>query len=482
MPQDMPFNTPQNSRPDPDQLLARIQQDEAAAKRGKLRIYFGASAGVGKTFAMLSAGQKASAEGIDVVIGIVEAHGRAETIERIGNLERLPLKTISYRRNLLQEFDLDAALMRSPALLLVDELAHSNAEGDNEKARHPKRWQDVEELLDAGIDIWTTLNVQHLESLNDVVSGITHIRVYETLPDRVFDGADELVLVDVPADELLARLKAGKVYAAPQAERAARNFFRKGNLIALREIALRRTADRVENDVQTYRIEKSISGLWKTEAALLALIGPNIGAENVVRSAARLANQLNATWHALYIETPKLQRLPAQERERILNVLKLAETLGATTSVATGDNIAQCAADYARTHNLGKIIVGRRDNSSSWKPALKWPWWRSQSDLIAASAPEADVVEVGRPVNNANSGTARQNAATPNVVQNEVRRHAKRMRYCWTLCSSIATTLIATPLLPYFDLANIVMLFLLNVVIVAVKFGRGPAILARCWA
>ena len=233
---------PPNTRPDPDALLARIQQDEVSAKRGKLRIYFGASAGVGKTFAMLSAAQRVEAEGRDVLVGVLETHGRSETAALLDGLKVLKKKRLGHRGQALEEFDLDAVL------ILVDEFAHSNAPG----SRHPKRWQDVEELLAAGIDVWTTLNVQHLESLNDVVGGITGIRVNETLPDKVFDKADEVVLVDIPAEELLARLKAGKVYLPQQAERAAKNFFRKGNLIALREIALRRTADRVENDVQTY--------------------------------------------------------------------------------------------------------------------------------------------------------------------------------------------------------------------------------------
>ncbi len=478
----MSHDPQKNTRPDPDQLLARIKEDEVAAKRGKLRIYFGASAGVGKTFSMLSAAQKARAEGVDVVIGLVETHGRAETIERIGNLETLPRKSLLYRDNTVQEFDLDAALARAPALLLVDELAHSNIDGENiagneasgeHQMRHPKRWQDVEELLAAGIDVWTTLNVQHLESLNDVVSGITGIRVTETLPDHVFDDADELVMVDIPADELLARLKAGKVYSPQQAERAAKNFFRKGNIIALREIALRRTADRVEDDVKTYRVEKSIAAVWKTDASLLALIGPSLGAEHVVRSAARLASQVNATWHALYVETPRLQRLSAAARERILNVMKLAETLGATTSVASDDDIARSAAEYARANNLGKIVVGRRERVYWWarfgEPSL--------SEELASLAPDADVVVVGRPQASREPGTS---SAHDKILppERDERQRTKQMRYAWTAISSIATTLIATPLLPYFDLANIVMLFLLNVVLVAVKFGRGPAILA----
>ncbi len=224
------------------------------------------------------------------------------------------------------EFDLDAALARRPALILVDELAHTNAPG----SRHPKRWQDVEELLAAGIDVYTTLNVQHLESLNDVVGGITGVRVGETVPDTVFDAADEVVLVDLPPDELLPRLKAGKVYLPDQAERAGRNFFRKGNLIALRELALRRTADRVDDDVRAYRVEQSIDPVWSSGAALLACIGPGADAERVVRSAARLAGQLGAGWHAVYVETPALQRLPPAQRERILQTLKLAGDLGAT--------------------------------------------------------------------------------------------------------------------------------------------------------
>ena len=469
-------------RPDPDQLLARIQHDAAVSARGKLRIYFGASAGVGKTFAMLSAARQLIDESPtdrNILVGLVETHGRSDTAAQLAGLEVLKRKRWGHKAKPIEEFDLDAALERKPSLILVDEFAHSNVAG----SRHPKRWQDVEELLAAGIDVWTTLNVQHLESLNDVVSGITGIRVQETLPDHVFDDADELVLVDVPADELLARLSAGKVYAAPQAAQAARNFFRKGNLIALREIALRRTADRVEDDVKTYRIEKSISGVWKTEASLLACIGPgnrqHNNAEHVVRSAARLASQLNATWHALYVETPQLQRLSTAERERILNVLKLAETLGATTSVGTGDDIARCAADYARAHNLGKIIVGRHDNATPLA-GFRWPWWRSQSERIAALAPEADVVEIGAipSPDTLKSSAVAASASAPAPPVDYARRRAKRMRYVWTLATSALTTALATPLLPYFDLANIVMLFLLNVVIVAVKFGRGPAVLS----
>ena len=242
-----------DQRPDPDELLARLKAEEAQARRGKLKIFFGASAGVGKTYAMLAAAHAQRAQGVDVVVGIVETHGRAETLALLDGLDVLALKEVSYRDRTLKEFDLDEALKRKPALILVDELAHSNVAG----LRHPKRWQDVEELLDAGIDVWSTMNVQHLETLNDVVSGITGIRVWETVPDRVFDEADEVVIVDLPPDDLLQRLKDGKVYLPQQAATAVRNFFRKGNLIALRELALRRTADRVDDEMLLYQIGRA---------------------------------------------------------------------------------------------------------------------------------------------------------------------------------------------------------------------------------
>ena len=262
-----------DARPDPDALLAQVKAQEEAAQRGRLRIYFGASAGVGKTYAMLTAARALRGEGKDVVVGLLETHGRKETEALLQGLEVLPRAQIAFQDRTLPEFDLDGALARHPALILVDELAHTNVPG----ARHPKRWQDIDELLAAGIDVYTTLNVQHIESLNDVVGGITGIRVWETVPDFFFDKADEVVMVDVSADDLLARLAAGKVYLPEHIERAAKNFFRKGNLMALRELALRRTADRVEDDVQAYRSDKSIERVWKTEDSLLCCIGPGPG-------------------------------------------------------------------------------------------------------------------------------------------------------------------------------------------------------------
>ncbi|HWY96018.1 MAG TPA: two-component system sensor histidine kinase KdpD [Steroidobacteraceae bacterium] len=456
-------------RPDPDLLLAKVKRQEAEARRGKLRIYFGSSAGVGKTYAMLVAARKLSAEGRDVVIGVVETHGRAETAALLADLEILPPKPMAYRGKELYEFDLDAALRRRPALILVDELAHSNVQG----ARHPKRWQDVEELLAAGIDVFTTLNVQHLESLNDVVGGITNVRVWETVPDTAFDDADEVVLVDIPADELLERLKAGKVYVPHQAERAASNFFRKGNLMALRELALRRTADRVEGDVQAYRVDKSIESVWKTANALLTCVGPDAGAERVVRAAARLAGQLNAEWHAVYVETPGLQRLPAARREKILGTLSLAKELGATTAVIAAADVATSVIAYARNHNLSKLVIGR-------DPARRlWPWQRSSGQKLAMLAPDIDLVEIGRADGVMQNGDARTSswAASPGVESSD-RRKFKQFRYLWATLACVAVTLLSMPLAAHFDRSNIVAIFILTVVLVAVRFGRGAAALA----
>jgi len=453
-----------DDRPDPDALLAQMQAQERKAARGKLRIYFGASAGVGKTYAMLSAARKLQAAGQEVLVGVVETHGRSETAALVDGLPLLPLRPVAYRGKTLSEFDIDGALAQRPPLILIDELAHSNAPG----SRHPKRWQDVEELLEAGIDVFSTVNVQHLESLNDVVGGITGIQVNETVPDTVFDAADEVVLVDIPADELLARLKGGKVYHAQQAERAAQNFFRKGNLIALRELALRRTADRVEDDVRAYRVEQSIDTIWKTGASVLALVGPRPGCEQVVRSAARLAGQLGTEWHAIYVETPSLQRLPAGERERILKTLKLAQDLGATTAVLSGSDIAATATEYARDHNLSKITMGRAHRT--------WLWRRSHIRGLAAHAPDIDLIEV--------AVSEREASAKPEAeadAEEDAQRLKSRLAgYAVAAGSSLGMALLATPLLPYFDLANIAMLFLLVVLLVAVRYGRAPSVLATC--
>jgi two-component system sensor histidine kinase KdpD len=457
-------------RPDPDSLLARVKQQQQKARRGKLRIYFGSSAGVGKTFAMLVAARKLVADGGDVMVGVVETHGRAETAALLDGLQLLAPKSVPYRGKVLSDFDLDAALVRHPALILVDELAHSNVAG----SRHPKRWQDVDELLAAGIDVFTTLNVQHLDSLNDVVGGITNVRVWETVPDTFFDAADEVVLVDIPADEMLERLKAGKVYIGPQAERAAENFFRRGNLMALRELALRRTADRVEGDVQAYRVDKAISPIWKTATALLTCVGPDAGAERVVRAAARLASQLNAEWHAIYVETPALQRLPAARRETILATLNLAQKLGATTAVIASPEVAESVVAYARTHNLSKLVIGR-------DPARRlWPWQRSSGQKLSLLAPDIDLIEIGRSEAGVKHSSVKAMPLPPAVAGADTseRSHRKRLRYLWSAIGCGAVTLLSMPLAVHFDASNIVAVYLLTVVLVGVRLGRGPAALA----
>ena len=460
-----------DTRPDPDKLLAKLRGNDQRAARGKLRIYFGANAGVGKTFAMLSAAQREQKLGRQVLVGVIETHGRSETAALLAGLEQLPLRDVPYRGKSLKEFDLDGALARAPQVLLVDELAHSNAEG----SRHAKRYQDVQEVLDAGIDVWSALNVQHLESLNGTVGTITGVRVHETVPDTVLDDADELILVDVTPDELLSRLKAGKVYLPQQAERAAQNFFRKGNLIALREIALRRTAEHVEDEVRSYRVEKSIGNVWNTEGTLLVGIGPSEGAEQAVRAAARLAGQLNVRWHAAYVETPKLQRLNASARDRILAVIKLAEELGAGTAVLTHADPAAGLVEQAQALNCATLVMGRTHLS----PLSEL--WRGRvfNDTvirrIARLAPALTLVEV------AQTDSARKLAPVGKSAADAADAHTWQSglpRYAWATAAVVAVTLLAFPLHSVFDLANIVMLFLLATVLVAVKLGRGPAALA----
>lgn len=446
-----------DSRPDPDALLERVKEEEARARRGKLKVFFGASAGVGKTFAMLLAARQLRTQGLDVVAGIVETHGRAETAVLLDGLEKLPLKEIEYRERFIKEFDLDAALARKPALILVDELAHTNVHG----SRHPKRWQDVDELLDAGIDVFTTVNVQHLESLNDVVGGITGIRVWETVPDHVFDEADEVVLVDLTPDELLKRLHEGKVYLPQQAKSAISNFFRKGNLIALRELALRRTADRVDEEMRAYRRAEAVQPVWQTRDSLLVCIGPGPGGEKAVRAASRIAAQLDVPWHAVYVETPRLQRLPKAVRERILQILKLAKDLGAETATLPGDDAADVTVAYARDHNLTKVVVGRDHEASFWR--------RSFAERLGRLAPDLDVIQV-----------ARERGAAQREGWGAFSFHTQSPwpAYAWSAAICAAVTLLATPLRNWLELSNIVMLFLLAVMGVALRLGRGPAVLA----
>jgi two-component system sensor histidine kinase KdpD len=452
-----------DERPDPDRLLDRIRQEEAQARRGRLKIFFGASAGVGKTYAMLSAARALFAQGIDVVIGVIETHGRAETQALLAGLETLPPRQMTHRERVLTEFDLDAALARKPQLILVDELAHSNVAG----SRHPKRWQDVEELLDAGIDVWSTVNVQHLETLNDVVSGITGIRVWETVPDRVFDEADEVVIVDLPPDELLQRLKEGKVYLAQQAATALRNFFRKGNLIALRELALRRTADRVDEQMLQYRSTQTAPPVWQTREALLLCVGPDERSEKLVRATARMAAQLGVPWHCLCVDTRALQAAPDSVRQRVVRILKLAQDAGAETAFPTGTDLPTTIVRYAHEHNLSRVVLGR-DTARHRRP-----WRRTLTEWVGEVGPDLDVIQIALP--------AKGRAATPTPAPAAAATQVPSTRwldYAMAAVVCAATAAIAAPLHDVLDLSNIVMVFLLGVVAVAVRWGRGPAVLA----
>ena len=451
-----------DQRPDPDKLLEKVQRDEAKAKTGRLKIFFGACAGVGKTYAMLSEAHEVKAQGVDVVVGVVETHKRVETQGLLEGLEVLPPRLVPYRGATLRELDVDAALARRPVILLVDELAHSNAPG----SRHPKRWQDVKELLAAGVDVYTTVNVQHVESLNDVVGQITGVRVWETVPDKVFDEADEIELVDLPTDDLLQRLKEGKVYMPEQAAQAVANFFRKGNLIALRELALRRTADRVDAQAREYREDAAISGVWQLKERLLVAVGPGAHAEQLVRAGRRLADSLRAEWIAVYVETPRLQRLPDAERSRILRALHLAQALGAETATLPGQNVADALADYAGERNAGKIVLGR----SSISPFLR-PFAQTLFDTLGRRAPGVDLLVVG--------GEKREEQAA-SVSEAPPRAPPKgRWRgYIEALAAVVAVTLIALPLRPHIEIANLAMLYLLSVVVVAVRAGRGPSVAA----
>ncbi len=451
-------------RPDPDALLAHLQQAEQRASRGRLKIFFGASAGVGKTCAMLQAGHQQLLQGRDVLVGLLETHGRSDTETAAAGLPRLPLRTVERHGRALPEFDLDGALARRPELLLVDEYAHSNPPG----SRHPKRWQDIEELLDAGINVYTTVNVQHLESLNEVVAGITGIRVRETIPDSAFDAADDVLLVDLPPEELRQRLRAGKVYLPGQAERAAGQFFRKGNLLALRELALRHVANRVDGEVQRYRRDKSIANVWHTRDALLVCIGPGTNEASVVRAGLRLAEQLGVPWHAIYIETPRLQRLPAARRTAILKVLELAAQLGASTATVADPVVDAAIVRYARQHNLGRVLLGPAGGRRLW--------WRA--NLAERVARRGDELEVTQAAAGRNAPPARAEAITTPGLPWLERWRAPATAWRDAVLVVVATTAIAAALYPTFDLANIVMLFLLAVVIVAMRGGQGPATLA----
>jgi two-component system sensor histidine kinase KdpD len=448
----------EHQRPNPDELLARIQAEEQQQARGKLKIFLGYAAGVGKTYAMLEAAHQRKAEGVDVVAAYVETHGRAETEVWLEDLEVIPRKQVEYRGILLPEMDVDAVLARRPQLALIDELAHTNAPG----SRHPKRYQDVEELLAAGIDVYTTLNIQHLESLNDVVAQITGITIRETILDRVIDEAAEIELIDLPPDELLQRLKEGKVYVPEQAAHAIQKFFRKGNLTALREIAMRRAAERVDEQMRAYMQTRAIPGPWPARERLLVCIGSSPLSERLVRTGRRLADELDAEWFAVYVETPAGAQLSQTQRDQISRLLLLAEELGGKAVTLPGRSIAETVVGYARKHNVTKIIVGK-PLRPHWYELLRG----SPVDQIIRESRHIDVYIISEEAEHAR-------LAEPTAW----RPHRPWRRYGQGLALVAAGTLLNELVCPYISTTDLVMIYLLVVVIAALYLGRGPSILA----
>lgn len=381
-------NAAEEIRPSPDALLKAAEKES----RGKHKIFLGAAPGVGKTWEMLSAAHRRKREGIDVVVGVVETHGRAETEAQLADLEIVPRRAVDYRGRTLHEMDLDAILARRPALVLVDELAHTNAEG----SRHPKRYLDVEELLAAGIDVYSTLNVQHIESLNDVVARITRIRVRETVPDRVIDAADEIELIDLTPADLIARLAEGKVYVRDQAQRALRHYFSTGNLTALRELALRRTALRVDEQMRSYMREHAIAGPWAAGERVIVCLDPGPGAANAVRAAKRSAEALDAELIALYVETDRHATLSEAEQARLAEAMQLATQLGGEVVTLPGHSVVEEVLAFARLRNATRVVVGKSRRSRWFElrhGSVVDELVRSGSGLAIEVAPSADAAE-----------------------------------------------------------------------------------------
>lgn len=451
-------------RPDPDQLLAAVSAEEARARRGKLRIFFGGSAGVGKTYSMLEAAHRVRETGVDLVLGYIEPHGRVETESLREGLEQLPTLPVRHRGLIRNEFDLDAALKRRPAILLVDELAHSNLIEGEPAPRHAKRWQDIEELLDAGINVWTTVNVQHLESLNDLVAQITGVRQRETLPDRIFDEADEVELIDLPPDDLLTRLKRGQIYLPDDARTAADRFFRKSNLIALRELALRRMADRVDASARATITLDRASRAWMARDRLLVAVGPDEQAEQLVRAGKRMADALDAAWSVVYVETPELLRLSQRERNRRIDILRLAESLGAETVTLDGPTAAETLSEYAHTRNATRVIVGA-PKRRGWRALLR----PSTATALARKAKGFDVITIAP--TDALTRVSDAPADAPDVVM-----PVHWDRYAWAVATTVICTLIGFAMQSRFEPANIVMVYVLGATIAGVRFGRGPAV------
>ncbi|OPX91891.1 MAG: Sensor protein KdpD [Pelotomaculum sp. PtaB.Bin013] len=442
-------------RADPDALLASLTDD----KQGKLTVFLGAAAGVGKTYDMLGAALERLAEGVDVVIGWVETHGRVETENLLKSLPAVPPRRLQYRGKEFSEMDLDALLTRRPQLALVDELAHTNVPG----SRHTRRYQDVEELLAAGINVYTTLNIQHLETLNDIVAQVTGVTVRETVPDRILEKAAQIHLVDIPAEELIQRLKEGKVYVPGQAEHALRKFFRPGNINALRELALRYTAKRVDRQVESYMRVHGIPGPWPTGERIMVCISPSPFSAQLIRTARRMAEGLKAEWLAVNVETPR--RLPASEAEkdRLSRNKRLAEELGAETISLTGNDVAEELLELARKRNVSQIVIGKPLHSRFWD-------WMNGSivDRVIRHSQGISIHVL--------PGKAKQEQEK--VTAKTERRPFPVYPYAGSLLIMLLVTAVAGLASSYLTLVNIAMIYLLPVLMSAVRWGTGPAVTA----
>jgi two-component system, OmpR family, sensor histidine kinase KdpD len=443
-------------RPDPDALLAIAEED----RRGKLWIFLGAAPGVGKTYAMLAHARAAKVDGIDVMIGLAETHGRQDTEALTEGLEVLPRRKCEYRGHVIEEFDIDAALARKPKLIIVDELAHTNAPD----SRHPKRWQDVEELRDAGIDVWTALNIQHLESLADVVARITGVSVRETVPDRVLSKAADVILVDITPDELIQRLKEGKVYVPETAKRATQNFFTPGNLTALRELALRRTAERVDDQMVDYLRQNAIEGPWETAERLLVCVGADISSDGVVRAAARLATGLNAEWTAVFVERPGQEEVDPSRAKRVDDALRLAERLGASIERLSAYDLAGEVLRFARAENVTQIVLGR-----------------SRASFVARVLRRSLTEEIVRRSHEIAIHVVMDEAARPQAAPRKLDRatHIAMATGLGAAIAGVAATVGAGLMLDrWLHLPNLSMIFLVPVIFCAVRFGLWPAVAA----
>jgi two-component system sensor histidine kinase KdpD len=442
-------------RPDPDALLKEVEREET--KKGRLKIFLGYAPGVGKTYTMLNEAHVLKKRGEDVVVGVVETHGRIETEALLKDMEVIRRRRVEYQGIVLEELDLDALLTRRPAVVLVDELAHTNAP----VSRHPKRYQDVEELLDSGIDVYTTMNVQHFESLNDVVEKITGIRMQETLPDTFLDRADEVQVIDIPLEELFERLKEGKVYIPPQAKRAMENFFRRGNLVALRELTLTHVAHKMDTELLNYMRAKAISGPWPAGERVMVCIAPSPYAKQLLRKGYQIAKEAHAEWYAVHVSTPALKEMSDKDKAYIAEALNLADELGAKIATLSGTDVAQEILRFAREYNINHIVIGKPLHSM-----LIGFWKGSPASRLLHTPSEFEL-----------------HLITPTVEKREVegKRTPERLElnpkdYLLTISMVLLVTMLNFFLERFINPASLVYIYLIVTIASALLFGTGASL------